>query len=235
MMRLFHYRQSDARMRHFVHIEDWVAWTADSAFTIRSGHALHERIGESVVPRLLRRRLDVTGRAACDAIAVLDNRKDQPLIHASRHGGVSSSLDMLQALQDGDPVSPGSFAMSVHNAVLGVYSIATQHRGPTLALGACGREFDALVNEARGYLAGGQEAVIVLFSETEIPQSIKPHTRYPAFPCLVALKLTSGGGSSPMNDTSTAPACPTPLDVIRWLNEDGAPRVSQQRGQLERT
>lgn len=221
-------------MRHFVHIEDWVAWTADSSFTIRPGHALHERIGESVLPRLLRRRLDVTGRAACDAIALLDESKDQPLIHASRHGGVSSSLDMLQALQDGDPVSPSAFSMSVHNAVLGVYSIARQHRGPTLALGACGNEFDALINEARGYLAAGQDAVIVLFSEAEIPQSIKAHTEYPASPCLVAMKLTASGGCRLLNEQLAAQARPTPLDVINWLNQDGAQLSSQQSWHLER-
>ena len=221
-------------MRHLVHIEDWVAWTADSAFTIRSGHALHERLGESVLPRLLRRRLDVTGRAACDAIAVLDDGKDQPLIHASRHGGVNSSLEMLQALQDGDPVSPSSFSMSVHNAVLGVYSIARQHRGPTLALAACGNEFDALINEARGYLAAGQDAVIVLFSEADIPQSIKAHTESPASPCLVALKLTASGSSRLMNEQSPTPARPTPVDVINWLNQDGAQLSSRQHWYLER-
>lgn len=220
-------------MRHFVHIEDWVAWTADSAFTIRPGHALHERLVDSAVPRLLRRRLDVTGRAACDAIAVLDDGKGQPLIHASRHGGVSSSLDMLQGLHDGDAVSPSSFSMSVHNAVLGIYSIASQHRGPTLALGACGNEFDALINEARGYLAAGQDAVVVLFSEADIPQSIKAHTESPDFPCLVALKLTASSGSRLQNEPSSAPARPTPQDVITWLNEDGARLCSQQSWHLE--
>ncbi len=220
-------------MKYFVHLEDWIAWTADSGFAIRPGHALHERLGEPVLPRLLRRRLNATGRAACEALSLVDDGNGQPLIHASRHGDVSSSLNMLQALNGGEPASPASFSMSVHNAVLGVYSIARQHHGPTLALGACGNEFDALIDEARGYLASGQSSVIALFSEGDIPQAFESHTQSPAHPCLVALKLTVNRGSRLLSAPSTAPARPTPMDVIHWLSQDGARLNTRHSWQLE--
>lgn len=225
--------QSDSRMKYFVHIEDWLAWTADPDFQIRPGHALDERIAEPVLPRLLRRRLNATGRAACEAVGVLDDGNNQPLIHASRHGDVCSSLEMLQALASGEPVSPASFSMSVHNAVLGVYSIARQHHGPTLALGASGHEFDALIDEAQGYLASGHSSVIAVFSEGDVPLDYQPYTQSPACPCVVALKLSSQTGRQLQCTPASSPARPTPLELIHWLGQDGARLASRQQWQLE--
>ncbi|HDZ56554.1 MAG TPA: hypothetical protein ENI17_13510 [Pseudomonas xinjiangensis] len=221
-------------MKYSVHIEDWVAWTADSGFSIRPGHALTERLGESILPRMLRRRLNATARAACDAASLLDEGEGVPLIHASRHGDVSSSLEMLQGLEAGDPVSPSSFSMSVHNAVLGVYSIARHHRGPTQAISACGYEFDALITEAAGYLATGQQAVIAIFSEGEIPGPFQAHTEFPPCPCVVALRLTGETGQRLMSEPASEPERPTPLQVINWLNQDDAQLTSRQRWLLER-
>lgn len=215
-------------MKYFVHIEDWVAWTADSAFVIPPAHALDARSVEPILPRMLRRRLNATGRAACEAVALLDDGNNQPLIHASRHGDVSSSLNMLQGLNAGDPVSPASFSMSVHNAVLGVYSIASQHHGPTLALGACGNEFDALINEARGYLACGHDSVIALLSEGDIPLAYQPYTESPAHPCVIAFKLTNNSGAPLPDYPACNPVRPTPLDIISWLAWDRAQLTSQQ-------
>ena len=220
-------------MKYFVHIEDWVAWTADSAFVIPAAHALDTRSVEPILPRMLRRRLNATGRAACEAVALLDDGNNQPLIHASRHGDVSSSLNMLQGLNAGDPVSPASFSMSVHNAVLGVYSIASQHHGPTLALGACGNEFKALINEARGYLASGHDSVIALFSEGDMPLAYQAYTESPAHPCVVALKLNKNSDARLLSGPADAPARPTPLDIINWLSRDGAQLTSQQNRPLE--
>lgn len=220
-------------MKYFVHIEDWLAWTADPAFAIRSGHALDERMAEPVLPRLLRRRLNATGRAACEAVALLDEGNDQPLIHASRHGDVSSSLEMLQELDSGEPVSPASFSMSVHNAVLGVYSIARQHHGPTLALGASGHEFEALISEAAGYLASGYNSVVAVFSEGDIPLSYQPYTESPACPCVVALKLSHQTGARLHSTPAGTPARPTPLEIIDWLNQDTAPLTSRLQWQRE--
>lgn len=221
-------------MKYPVHIEDWVAWTADPGFSIRPGHALTERLNESILPRMLRRRLNATGRAVCDAASVLDDGAGSPLIHASRHGDVSSSLEMLQGLESGDPVSPSSFSMSVHNAVLGVYSIARQHRGPTQALGACGNEFEALITEAAGYLATGQHAVIAIFSEGEIPLPLQSHTESPPCPCVVALRLSSETGQRLLAEPTVAAARPTPLQVIDWLSQDDTALIARHRWFLER-
>lgn len=229
---LYH-RQSDSRMKYFVHIEDWVAWTADPDCQIRPGHALDERIAEPVLPRLLRRRLNASGRAACEAVALLDEGNDQPLIHASRHGDVSSSLEMLQDLASDNGVSPARFSMSVHNAVLGVYSMARGHHGPTLALGASGYEFDALINEAQGYLACGYSSVIAVFSEGDVPLDYQPYTESPACPCVVALKLTAQTGIPLQNAPTSNLARPTPLDIIHWLNQDDAIMASRQQWHQE--
>lgn len=129
---------------------------------------------------------------------------------------------MLENLAEEQPLSPARFSMSVHNAVLGVYSIAHNHRQPLQALGACGHEFDALLTEAEGYLDAGHSSVVIVFSEGELPVTYHDHTRHPGQACAVGLRLSRQQGDGPRLAATRmdTPAEPTPLEIIRWLAGD---------------
>ncbi|EWG98961.1 hypothetical protein Q427_27645 [Halomonas sp. BC04] len=182
---------------------------------------------------MLRRRLDAAGRATCEILATLDPGSDFPLVHASRHGDTTHTLSMLEALELGDPLSPTRFSMSVHNAVLGVHSIARQHHRPIQALGACGDEFDALLHEALGYLVEGHQAVVAVFSEGPLPSAYDGCTEHPGTACAVGMRLTLTPGRRLMASDSVHTAHPTPLEVISWLNGDVSYLDGRQRWQLE--
>lgn len=202
-----------------LYISDWHAWCASETQCARQ--KISSPVG-STLPRLLRRRLDEVGRASCDILHALTPAHGCPLIHASRHGDVAHTLPMLESLAQDIPLSPARFSMSVHNAVLGVYSIAHDHRQPLQALGACGHEFDALLTEAQGYLDAGHASVVILFSEGELPETYRGHTPHPGTACAVGLRLSRQASDGPRlaaNPLKT-PAEPTPLDIIRWLGGD---------------
>ncbi|SHM36788.1 beta-ketoacyl synthase chain length factor [Vreelandella subglaciescola] len=205
-----------------LHISDWRAWCASGTQRLADPqHSIPSPVGSSL-PGMLRRRLDATGRATCDILHGLTPAEGCPLIHASRHGDVVHTLSMLEALAQQAPLSPTRFSMSVHNAVLGVYSIAHNHRLPLQALGACGHEFDALLTEAGGYLDAGYESVVVVFSEGELPATYQGHTPHPGHACAVGLRLSRRPDAGPrLTATRTAtPGEPTPQDIIAWLTGD---------------
>jgi hypothetical protein len=217
-----------------LHLEDWRAWSAaemsckgDGRYDVAAGDS------KGSLPPMLRRRLDQAGRSTCDILRALDPEGICPLIHASRHGDAAHTLQMLQSLAAGTPLSPARFAVSVHNAVLGVHSIAWQHRGPLQALGACGHEFDALIFEAHGYLEEGHDAVVVAFSEGIIPADYDGYAERPPAPCAVGMRLTRDRGLKLLTSDSAKPGRPTPLDVIAWLSSARPHLDGQHRWQLE--
>ena len=220
-----------------LYISDWRAWCASGAQCLAdSPHSMPLPVGHSL-PGMLRRRLDATGRATCDILHRLTPAEGCPLIHASRHGDVAHTLSMLEALAQHAPLSPTRFSMSVHNAVLGVYSIAHNHRLPLQALGACGHEFDALLTEASGYLDAGYESVVVVFSEGELPDIYQRHTSHPGHACAVGLRLTYRANAGPRLTAARTPTPgePTPHDITAWLAGetpwlDGLQRWQQEAG-----
>lgn len=170
------------------------------------------------LPAMLRRRLDDAGRATCDILASLDSGAELPLLHASRHGDATRTLAMLHDLIAGEALSPTRFSLSVHNATLGIHSIARQHQRPLQALSACGNEFDALLSEARGYLAEGYPAVVIAFTEGDIPKEYLGHTEHPGKACAVGMRLSLNEGHKLVAGASgSSLPRPTPIDIIGWL------------------
>lgn len=223
-------------MSQSLHIEDWAGWSAAArSQPVDPAHNLDARIETPLLPAMLRRRLDKAGRATCEILALLDKRADCPLVYASRHGDVTGSLGMLSDIARAENLSPARFSMSVHNAVMGVYSIARKHHGPIQALGACGDEFEALLREAQGYLAAGHDAVVVIFSEGEMPPEYASHIEHPGAACVVGVRLTADRGLRLASSKSQPPSCPTPLDVIAWLESPRAVLAARQCWHLERT
>lgn len=212
----------------------WLGWHPDEQAALACPRLLpHDKPGRSL-PALLRRRLDEAGRATCDILAGLDPEASFPLVHASRHGDANHTLSMLKMLAENEPLSPTRFSMSVHNATLGVHAIANQHRRPLQALGACGNEFEALLWEAYGYLGEGHKAVIIAFSEGELPEEYTSYAQHPGHACAVGLRLTLGQGTPLLAEPSEVPpASPTPLEVISWLTGHQRYLNAMQRWQLE--
>ncbi|MCM2131740.1 beta-ketoacyl synthase chain length factor [Larsenimonas rhizosphaerae] len=173
-----------------VYILDWRGWLPGSSAQA-PGLSTEANPTAADIPAMLRRRLTPVGRALCSMLCELDvARHNIPIIHASQHGDGQRPLDMLDAIAAGDPVSPARFSLSVHNALVGVYSIASNHQGSIAAIAAGGDEWAALLSEARGYLAEGWHQVALVWSDSTVPARYRAAERSAEAPSALALTLS---------------------------------------------
>jgi hypothetical protein len=117
-----------------------------------------------------RRRAGLLERMALEvAYRCLADRKNVPVIFGSRHGEAFRSLDLLTDLAKGLPLSPTNFAMSVHNATGGLFSIARGEHANSSALAAGQSTVEHAVIEACGLLADTAREVLLVIYDRQLP------------------------------------------------------------------
>lgn len=148
---------------------EWLAWACGPA------RLPAERVQQvpalSDMPAMMRRRVDRLGRLACQvAYWCQQVAGDAPLVFASRYGDAHRSLQLLGDLVQQQPLSPTGFALSVHNAVAALYSIARgDTRNAVVVAGGRATATAALV-EAAALIADGEPEVLVVCYEAPLPE-----------------------------------------------------------------
>ena len=180
----------------------------------------------SFLPAMQRRRLSPLARMAfAVAWPLAEGQPPMPLVFASRHGETPRNYDLLCELARGEALSPTQFSLSVHNAIIGLWSIM---RGDTSEMTALSAEADGLEHallEAATLLAEGAPQVLVLVTEGEQPAPYQPWIDDAPFPYALALRVRPGSDWSLQLD-SAAPAdspCPHALGLLRSLLGAGEP------------
>jgi hypothetical protein len=119
---------------------------------------------------MLRRRAGFLGKMALEvAYQCLGEQIDVPTVFCSRHGEAVRSVDLLLDLAKGEPLSPTSFGLSVHNATGGLFSIARQDHANATALAAGKSSVEHAVIEACGLLAEGEPKVLLVVYDSPLP------------------------------------------------------------------
>lgn len=121
------------------------------------------------MPAMLRRRLGPLGRAAAQAAYDCQAADSIPVVFASRYGDASRSLALLRDYALGELVSPADFALSVHNAIGAMYSIARRDTASFTSIAAGATSAGAGVIEAAGLLADGAPEVLVVCYDAPLP------------------------------------------------------------------
>ena len=147
----------------------------------------------SFLPAMQRRRL---GRMARMAFAVgwplSDGHERMPLVFVSRHGETPRTFDILRDLAADEPMSPTQFSLSVHNAVIGLWSILRGETSEMTALAAAGDGLEYGAFEAAALLAEGAPAVLLVVTEEQPPHAYAQWIDDVPFPYAVGLLLTPG-------------------------------------------
>ncbi len=182
----------------------------------------------SFLPAMQRRRLSRLARMTFQvAWPLADAHGDPlPLIFASRHGETPRTLAILQELARGEPLSPTQFSLSVHNAIIGQWSILRGDHSEMNAL-ATGRDgLEHAVLEACTLLAEGASGVLVVIAEEAPPTLYAPQIDDVPFPYAVGLLLTPGGSHGLSGVPAPAEAAPSAwphaLELLRLLEAPGA-------------
>ncbi|MBC9249104.1 3-oxoacyl-ACP synthase [Pseudomonas alcaligenes] len=145
------------------------------------------------LPALQRRRLSRLARMAFHvAWPLADATGPLPLVFASRHGETPRTLAILTDLAHDEPLSPTQFSLSVHNAIIGLWSIQRGDTSEMTALAAEGDGLEQALLEASTLLGEGAPAVLLVIAEETPPALYGPYIDDVPFPYAVALLLTPG-------------------------------------------
>ncbi|MGY4492017.1 beta-ketoacyl synthase chain length factor [Pseudomonas sp. TE3610] len=201
--------------------DDWLKWS-HAPCRLDCGDAAPD---VSFLPAMQRRRL---GRLARMAFHVgwplADARPPMPLVFMSRHGETPLTFNILGDLAARQPLSPTQFSLSVHNAVIGLWSILRAETSEMTALAAAGDGLEHGLIEAAALLDDGAEAVLLIISEEQPPAAYAQWITDIPFPYAVGLVITAGDDwSLSLTPASTdAPACQWPhaLNLLRALVTD---------------
>lgn len=196
--------------------EAWQAW-AQAPFLPQGDAA--PPLGE--VPPMQRRRIDRLGRMAIQTAYWCDRAEAAgiPFLFASRHGDVSCSVELLETLSRGEPLSPTGFGLSVHNAIAALYSIVRGERGNYLALAAGRATPEAALVEAAGLLADGAPEALVVVYDAALPPVYADFRDEPdPFHAWCWRVAPAGGGGERISLSCGAAGAETPAQA-----EDGLP------------
>ena len=177
----------------------------------------------SFLPALQRRRLGALGRMLVHvAWPLAEGQPPMPLVFVSRHGETPRTLAVLQTLATNEPLSPTQFSLSVHNAIIGQWSIL---RGDTSEMTALASEGDGLEHgllEALSLLAEGAPSVLLVVAEEAPPQLYRPFIN--DLPCAyaLALRLVRGRDWQLQLGSADGPraAWPHGFSLLQALTED---------------
>lgn len=143
-----------------------------------------------------RRRLSESARLIfASAWNLINDQEDLPIVYASTSGEFNRSLVLYQDFLDTGMISPTSFSLSVHNAIVGNLSIIRNITNEVTAISSTFDNLETSLLEAYCLLNEGFEKVLVIISESEVSgkyQELKNKENRPLFSYALSLVVTQG-------------------------------------------
>ncbi len=156
-------------------VSDWQTWSNQPTVLAPSDAAPDV----SFLPAMQRRRLSRLARMAFSVGWPLAHGHEAlPLVFISRHGETPRTLEILSDLAADQPLSPTQFSLSVHNAIIGLWSIMRGETSEMTALAANGDGLEHGMLEAAALLAEGAPAVLLVITEEQPCPSPTPSACY---------------------------------------------------------
>lgn len=168
--------------------EHWQQWAQG---TLSWDNLPNEAPSVSFLPALQRRRLGLAARLMFQAAHQVVGAQHCPTVLVSHDGELNRSLDLWQTLLREGTVSPTSFGLSVHNALLGQWSMFQHDTSEHTALAARDEGWEIAITEASALLHEGAHQVLVLAVDEPLNVAEITAKRAP-FPYAVAALLRSG-------------------------------------------
>jgi hypothetical protein len=170
-------------------VDAWQAWSRQPV-VLQSSDAAPD---VSFLPAMQRRRLSRLARMAFSVgWPLADGRENLPLVFVSRHGETPRTFEILSDLAKDEPLSPTQFSLSVHNAIIGLWSIMRGETSEMTALAAAGDGLEHGMLEAAVLLEEGAPAVLLIITEEQPPQAYLQWIDDVPFPYALGLLITPG-------------------------------------------
>lgn len=194
---------------------DWHAWASGNSPSGADACAPDV----AFLPAMQRRQLSHMARMAfAVAWPLAEGQPPLPLVFVSRHGETPRTFSILGELAAGQPLSPTQFSLSVHNAVIGLWSILRGSTCEMTALAAAGDGFEQGVVEAAALMADGAPAVLLIVTEEQPPPAYGPWIDDVPFAYALGLLLTPGQQwQLAPGQVAASPAVPGLPHGLAWL------------------
>lgn len=158
----FHLARWSAVSTRLTDSEHWLAWA--------QGRLKPETLPETrpelaFLPAMQRRRLGLSARLMFQAAHEAAAGCCCPTVFVSHDGEINRSFELWQTLLRDNSVSPTSFGLSVHNALVGQWSMHRQDMNENTALAARCGGWETAVLEAVALLAEGAPQVLVVAAD----------------------------------------------------------------------
>jgi hypothetical protein len=217
-------------------VVDWERWAARPGAVGAGGHP-----DARFLPPMLRRRCTpLTRTALTAAFGCLEpeQRGSVRTVFASRHGSINESIDLLENVVKGEPLSPTVFSHTVHNAQAGLFSIAAGNREGSSSVAAMEDTFVCGLLEALTVLERAPAGRVLLvtadvpLAATFAPLCDEPRATY-ALALLLGRNPATGGTALGLEAAPGAKAertaWPQALEFLRWLLAGEGPLVLGSR------
>ncbi|PIT46088.1 beta-ketoacyl synthase chain length factor [Snodgrassella alvi] len=190
-------------------LADWQQWVAQG----RSISGLVARdVDVSFLPAMKRRRLSSAARLMFAASwSLLPENISCPVVFVSHDGEINRSFQLWQSLIKQEELSPTSFALSVHNAIVGQWSLMRADMSECIALSARYNGLEVGVAEAVGLLEEGASQVLLVVVEEPLAAEYNVAAVRAPFPLALGLILTAGEQTSLTYSPMMAEATDKPL------------------------
>jgi hypothetical protein len=214
-------------------ISSWSGWTVSANRSARfAGDDSPIRFSDvpdaSMVPPLLRRRLNFMGRSCVgEMMQHLEPGEDIPIVFCSRHGDIERTLKVLLDLAAGEPASPMDFSLAVHNAIAGVLSINSQITSSISSMATGKGAVVPVLLEALGMLSEKIAKVLCIICDVALPEIYRTADDANDHPFVVCFTVTRANPANlqlQYEGPAGAVACAddAPLDFIAFLASETA-------------
>lgn len=176
-------------------VQDWQQGEPHWFETVAQRETISPKL--AFLPPLKRRRLSDSARLFFEsAWQLTENESNIPVVYASQNSEINRSFALWQSLLKESDVSPTSFSLSVHNALVGQWSEMRQVKNETTAITAQQDNLETALLEAYLLLQEGHSRVLVVIVETPLAESYnaKPIIR-PPFAYALAMVIEAGNST----------------------------------------
>ncbi|MEO5769251.1 MAG: beta-ketoacyl synthase chain length factor [Polyangia bacterium] len=184
------------------------------------------------LPARLRRRASLLTRMVAEVAAQATEQagvslQGLPVVMGSAYGELMTTMEMLEEMETGQPLSPSRFHNSVHNTATGYLSMAADNQAPCTALAAGNDTVAMVLQEALALLADRGGDVLVVLADEQLPLEISS-TSQPPLAAALLLRSSSAAASSP-TPTPSGTATGMALAWLGDLRQEQDPRPAVER------
>lgn len=170
-------------------IQNWHFWSQELPDSATNCLASYPELQQ--IPALQRRRLSDLTKISLHLAFANQIEADTPVVFASRHGDLHKTSQLLKQVARDDDLSPTQFALSVHNAMVGQYSILTQHRAQHSSVAAGDASLHYGILEAWTLLQCNDcDQVLIVYADQRLPEIYTSFDTNPALDHGMSLLLS---------------------------------------------